>query len=270
MNYLFFLSSLTYSIAENISFTDDNSSIQDINISYYYGDFDDHYNMRYIKRNETTNEIICGANATAVDNDCVCLPGYSGNPYTGGECYKCLENCSQYAYCVSPGVCECHSEYEGNGTYCELTKPMIHSMTKVNKTLVVGISFPSDSDITKGFCMFDGNIVEAQIATKLQFICPIPPNIKEQTILQISINGKTWTSSNMIFEDHSQMQKPPSIKSRNIVVIIFILSMIGLTLLLANSKPVSNDEVVPFIKEKPRTGLGILKTVTKSSPNALV
>ena len=230
-----------------------NDQLVNNSINNYYEDMDDDgYPFSIEARNETTGEVICGANATAIDETCVCFPGYVGNPQYGGECYKCLENCSQYAYCVPPGVCECLSEYEGNGTYCVLAAPIIHAMTRVNNSLVVSISFPSDSNIIKGFCRFEGKVVDADVATKMQFICPIPPETKQHSIFQISIDGQHWTMDNLIYEDQSKIERTSNGLSRNITIIVFILSMIGLTLLLANSKPVNRDEIVPFIQEKPR------------------
>ena len=214
-------------------------------LSDYESEFGDYPDIK----NETTGELMCGGNATVVDGKCTCLPGFIGNPHYYQQCYKCIQNCSEYGFCKAPGFCECIHGYHGNGTYCYLKVPQIRSMTKVKNSLVIAISFNSDSNLTKGFCKFGENVYEAEVATKLQFICPIPQEIKSRLVFQISQDGENWSPDNLIYEDQSLLDKVESGPNRRVLIIVFAFAMVILILLLANSKPVKREEAAPFIKE---------------------
>ena len=246
--YCFF--SFSFSEITNETAFSQLNSTDDLNDSDSFLDFDDYIYYAPFK-NTTTGELICGGNATISGKLCVCLPGYVGNPQYESNCYKCPDQCSEYGYCISPGICECFTGYEGNGTYCYLSVPTINSMMRVNNTLVVSITYKSDSSISHGYCKFGPNIVNATLATNLQFICPIPADIKSQTVFQISIDQEKWTMDNLIYEDQSNNQIP-QVMNQKITIVVFIVAMVLLSLLLANSRPVQIDETQPFIKEIPR------------------
>ena len=195
---------------------------------------------------------LCGPNTTSVNGECVCLPEFpSGDPYSSDGCYVCLENCSEFAYCAFPGVCKCNSDM-GNGTYCYSNYITANSIKELPHNIIaVGIQFDSDSQLQTAFCRFGDIIVQGQNVTNDLFYCEVPRDMIPNCPFSVSIDTSSW-SDPLIFDVKGNTEKLP--KSKTGLSIIFIFSMVILSILMFNTKAPQKSESQPFIKEKPKPG----------------
>ena len=206
------------------------------------------------RRYDEKGNILCGPNTVKIENNCICNDSFvHGNPFSKEGCFNCPTNCSAYSTCMYPGECMCNYDYVGDGYKCVLQKPSINGIKEDNDLLYINIEYPSDGTIEGGFCRFGSVTTNAVSANNTFFICKIPISIPNEPIpLMVSIDGSAWSDDSIRYEKQSTTVPKDNTFKGKILIIIFIISMVLITLLLSNAKPVKVDEVEPFIKEKPR------------------
>ena len=196
---------------------------------------------------------VCGPNAKLEGDYCECYDEFPyGKPQSKEGCFKCVEQCSDWATCEYPGECQCYSGYVGDGKNCSMLVPNIAGINDdIKGYLKVLLDYSGDTHIYQGFCRFGDEVVKAEEADDHHFLCRMKTKIVQPTSLQISANGKDWTDSPYQYNPDYE-STPPTPKSKYFYIILFVVIMVALTIALSNARPVQTEEYQPFIKERPR------------------
>lgn len=140
---------------------------------------------------------------------CDCDDGYSGDPESSRGCYKCSQNCTTYAECVYPGVCECMYGYIGNGTVkCELAIPKIVSLSPnfayLSDNIIVNVSYsyPFHKPYS-AYCKFGDYSLLAESITENLLICRAPHKHPQKIPVSISFDGIHYSKVAVDFEYRS-------------------------------------------------------------------
>ncbi|EAY04717.1 hypothetical protein TVAG_059150 [Trichomonas vaginalis G3] len=211
------------------------------------------FKFGFFGRRDKNGNLICGANAFSPDNQsCQCTDSFpEGNPYDSSGCYKCDKKCSLWAGCYRDNTCRCMYGFKGNGTFCESEYVKLERIEPVKgRKLNITFTFQSDSELDTLYCKFDSTIVRGYDVTSNNAICDIPAGVDSRFAFAISKNPTNFEQDNTIYD----IPKKENMRSRKKMGIIFIISMVVVSIFLSNTKQPKKQLQRKIVKELPKPG----------------
>ncbi|EAX94657.1 hypothetical protein TVAG_293870 [Trichomonas vaginalis G3] len=210
------------------------------------------YNPKLHHPVDKDGNLICAKNAYENEYGCQCNDSFPlGDPYdTVQGCYNCKDKCSEYAFCQYPGNCKCFDDYTGDGLKCIQIQPSINFVYRENKTFAkVRMIYASDDQMTEAWCKFEETIVKAIEVDPDYVLCKIPREKDRRILVSISKDRKSWSKEGVLTEN---VEDTTDYSKNRLCLIIFIISLIILTIILMHAKDPVQTVKQPFAVQKAR------------------